>query len=568
MTAEPHIHIHATDLSLIEFGEIRAKWSASGDRILRYYIDLRHDILHLHKDISAPDLDILENKVNALIATWDQKYENYLKKQKQEDKKEEAIERTEEANEQRSELRSILEATLSVDDTIDWDTLKSDKKFSAKPFKEQKPRRIELEVPNLKISPWQYLFFQASKVRASHETKVKLIEGLQQEEDKKYVQALDTWTMERKKWEEGQQRRRVQFEAKRAEENDKIDKLQQAWLEGDTEAIVEHATIVLDLSEHPKIIGKNFDLQYNSEGKVLIVEYEMPDPDHIPTIKTVRYVASTDEFRETNISTKEARDLYDDVCYQICLRSIHEIFEADTPANIDKIVFNGVVDIINKATGHRNTATIMSLMVDRDEFLNLNLSQIQPKACFKSLKGVSAASLAGLAAIAPVMQIDKSDRRFVESQSVDIEEDGSTNLAAMGWEEFEHLVREVFEKEFAARGGEVKVTQASKDGGVDAIAFDPDPISGGKIVIQAKRYTKTVGVSAVRDLYGTILAEGASKGILVTTADYGPDAHKFAAGKPIALLSGSNLLHLLGKHGVRATIDLAAARKQMGLSGG
>ena len=61
------------------------------------------------------------------------------------------------------------------------------------------------------------------------------------------------------------------------------------------------------------------------------------------------------------------------------------------------------------------------------------------------------------------------------------------------------------------------MTQASRDGGVDAIAFDPDPIRGGKIVIQAKRYAYTVGVSAVRDLYGTLMNEGATKGILVTT---------------------------------------------------
>jgi len=125
-------------------------------------------------------------------------------------------------------------------------------------------------------------------------------------------------------------------------------------------------------------------------------------------------------------------------------------------------------------------------------------------------------------------------------------------------------VREVFEQEFSSRGGEVRVTQASRDGGVDAIAFDPDPISGGKIVIQAKRYTRTVGVSAVRDLYGTVLNEGASKGILVTTADYGPDAYQFANGKPITLMSGSNLLHLMQKHGHRARIDVKAAREAMG----
>src|SRR5690625_8026499 len=52
-------------------------------------------------------------------------------------------------------------------------------------------------------------------------------------------------------------------------------------------------------------------------------------------------------------------------------------------------------------------------------------------------------------------------------------------------------------------------------------------------------------------------------GILVTTSDYGPDAYAFAKDKPISLLSGSNLLHLLEKHGQRAKIDIAEAREQL-----
>jgi restriction system protein len=67
-------------------------------------------------------------------------------------------------------------------------------------------------------------------------------------------------------------------------------------------------------------------------------------------------------------------------------------------------------------------------------------------------------------------------------------------------------------------------------------------------------------VSAVRDLYGTLMNEGATKGILVTTSDYGPDAYEFANGKPITLLNGANLLHLLAKHGAKAHINLAEAR--------
>ena len=135
------------------------------------------------------------------------------------------------------------------------------------------------------------------------------------------------------------------------------------------------------------------------------------------------------------------------------------------------------------------------------------------------------------------------------------------NLAVMHWEDFEHLIRELFEKEFGAHGGEVKVTQASRDGGVDAVIFDPDPIRGGKIVVQAKRYTNTVGVAAVRDLYGTVINEGAMKGILITTSDYGPDAFHFAKDKPLTLMNGANLLYLVEKHGKKARIDLKEAKK-------
>ena len=55
--------------------------------------------------------------------------------------------------------------------------------------------------------------------------------------------------------------------------------------------------------------------------------------------------------------------------------------------------------------------------------------------------------------------------------------------------------------------------------------------------------------------------EGATKGILVSTADYGPDAYKFAKDKPLTLLNGSNLLYLLEKHGHHAKIDIREAKK-------
>jgi restriction system protein len=169
-----------------------------------------------------------------------------------------------------------------------------------------------------------------------------------------------------------------------------------------------------------------------------------------------------------------------------------------------------------------------------------------------------------MAAVVPILKMNREDKRFVATRDVIDALDRAVNIAAIPWEDFEHLVRDVFEKEFSGSGGEVKITRASRDHGVDAVVFDPDPIRGGKIVIQAKRYTNPVGVSAVRDLYGTLINEGANRGILVTTSNYGPDSYAFAKDKPITLLDGGNLLHLLEKHGHPARIDLREAKASLG----
>jgi restriction system protein len=113
----------------------------------------------------------------------------------------------------------------------------------------------------------------------------------------------------------------------------------------------------------------------------------------------------------------------------------------------------------------------MSLQVNRAEFMEINLHAVEPKACFKKLKGVGSSQLYSITPVAPIMQMDREDRRFAASYAVVETIDAGTNVAAMDWEDFEHLIREIFEREFSAGGGEVKVTRASRDGGVDGRRF-------------------------------------------------------------------------------------------------
>ena len=318
---------------------------------------------------------------------------------------------------------------------------------------------------------------------------------------------------------------------------------------------------MLSNSNYPDYFPQQWDIDYSSVNKILIVDYSLPDISDLPTVKSVKYIAASDTFSESHISEAALNKLFDSVIYQIALRTLHELFEADVTNALDSIVFNGWVNSVNKATGREANTCIISVQASKDEFLAFDLSRVDPKACFKELRGVGSSKLHGLTPVAPLLNINKEDRRFVSAYDVADSLENEYNLAAMDWQDFENLIREIFQKEFSVSGGEVKITQASRDGGVDAVAFDPDPIRGGKIVIQAKRYTNVVGVSAVRDLYGTTMNEGATKGILVTTSDFGPDAYEFIKGKPLTLISGSNLLHLLEKHGHKARIDLREAKK-------
>lgn len=359
------------------------------------------------------------------------------------------------------------------------------------------------------------------------------------------------------------QKRSAEFTARHEQQHEKVLVLMKLTCSGTVEGVLANTNLVLTGSTYPRYFPKTWDLCYVAESKVLEVDYDLPDIAPMPHLKQVKYNASKNSLVEQMLPLSKVEGLYDNALYMTALRTVYELFRHDPGFALDAIVFNGWVKSMDPSTGKQVNACILSVQARRSEFLERDLHNVDPKACFKRLKGVGSAKLSGLAPVRPVLHLNKEDARFIDARAIEGTIDSSTNLASMDWQDFEHLVRELFAEEFGSNGGEVKVTRASRDYGVDAIAFDPDPIRGGKIVIQAKRYTRPVDVSAVRDLYGTVVNEGANSGILVTTADFGAESYEFAKGKPLKLVSGGELLGLLEKHGHHARIDIAEARAQL-----
>jgi restriction system protein len=453
-------------------------------------------------------------------------------------------------------LENILIDGVSHTVKFDWDDLKKNDEFEEKKpsFSVKKPTKEEAE-PRTNFLEKIFSKYGKRREERRKEHLVTLIKEWRKTKNE-YEKKLKEWEKNKKKFEKEQEAWNKNIEDKKSK-----------FKKSNKKEVEEFFSQVLALSEYPENIPQKHTLEYRKKGKILVVDLFLPDYEDIPSNKGVKYVKSRNAVEEVKFPDSQRERLYNKILFSIPLRSIHEIFTNDNSDMLKSVVFNGWVDTIDRSTGKKILVCILTIHIAKKEFLEINIKNIDPKLCFKRLKGVGSSKLSSLVPVAPILKIDKKDKRFIASQKVLDKVDDSMNIAAMDWEEFEHLVREVFEKEFAKSGMEVKVTQSSRDLGVDAVAFDPDPVRGGKIIIQAKRYTNTVKVESVRALYGIMQDEGAMKGILVTTSDFGPDAYKFAQGKPITLISGNNLLSMLEQSGHKAKIDIKEAKKILGEDG-
>jgi HJR/Mrr/RecB family endonuclease len=305
---------------------------------------------------------------------------------------------------------------------------------------------------------------------------------------------------------------------------------------------------LLPVSFDPKV-----KVAYARESRLIALEYELPDVTIVPKTKSFRYVKSKGRVTEIARPASQIDALYADAIAQLTLMCLARTFSYDNFGDaFDVVVFNGVIDTIDPRTGRPIRPCLITVRVTRETFAGLDIAHVDPLACLKHLSAGVSRSLTELVPVRPVLELSMVDPRFIAETDALSAMDTRPNLMDLTPGEFETLIQNLFTK----MGLEARQTRPSRDGGVDCVAYDTRPIFGGKVVIQAKRYKNTVGVSAVRDLFGTLQNEGASKGILVTTSGYGSASFDFAQNKPIELLDGANLLYLLEAHaGITARIE-------------
>ena len=553
-----------------------------------YSFEVKHSGLNKYRIVKGQTKREAQAKADSLLLQWEEQWEKKCaaersrnlraaaQYQREKTKSEhdanfaEANRLTSEYEQQQIKMNSILQTSIDLK-LKTWNDFLSSEKFTEEKPKPTKQLEL-LALPlrsDIKYNPQLSLIEKLSKKKKSNiqdnndarfSNDLRSVENKNEQIKRDNELALRMHQANLDKWES----ERAEFINFQNTMNAEVREHQSAFEQGNKDAIEYYYDNMLSRIDDPYSFERQIEVEYIQDTKMLLIELYFPAIEDLPNIKKVTYTRSSGEFKETYNSASYMNALYDNIIYQTVLQTFYLVFRKDRNYGyIDSVVINGKVVTIDKSTGNWISPTVLSISATKEDINQLNLTQVDAKAWFKNSKGISAAKIANITPVAPIIDFDKTDSRFVDGYTVIQDIDDSVNLASMDWQDFENLIRELFQNEFNVNGGEVKITQASRDGGVDAVAFDPSPIRGGKIVIQAKRYTNVVGVSAVRDLYGTVMNEGAMKGILITTSNYGNDAYRFAQGKPLTLLNGANLLSMLESHGYKARIDIAQAREQL-----
>lgn len=116
---------------------------------------------------------------------------------------------------------------------------------------------------------------------------------------------------------------------------------------------------------------------------------------------------------------------------------------------------------------------------------------------------------------------------------------GIESIRKLSWREFEELVGEAYRR----KGYNVTETGGGgADGGVDLVLKR----GGEKLLVQCKHWKMDkVGVKVVRELYGVVVAEKATGGVVISSGTFTQEATDFAKGKPLELLNGTTLQNII-----------------------
>ncbi len=258
-------------------------------------------------------------------------------------------------------------------------------------------------------------------------------------------------------------------------------------------------------------------------------------PKNTVATTTAVYRGSGKNRRKVQVP-RSSRDINCDYAALVATRAREAIATSfRTVPGLSQVAVSLYRSMTHQLRGNVYRGCVLSVVADRDGWNAIVHKNVSAENCLRNFQFAF-----------------KYDRDFVLQEVAPIRAPGQLRAATLRDPmdldplAFESLIRDLLQ----SMGYVATLTKQSHDGGIDIEAENPRPIVGGKVVVQCKRYSGTIGSPVVRDLYGVVTDTRATKGVLITTSDFSPDATQFANGKQLELINGTELRRLLEENGL------------------
>ena len=415
----------------VKFSKIYVNYGVM-EKETTFGIDLSLTELRLNKSLRSRDLDLLPGKVEETLHRWEAKYDAHLEAKEKEEKFASAEEMSKGAQQELNRLSGILAHTLDVHDAVDWAAIRISEAYRTTPENlfdsGSTPDFIEFDDTG-----------KPTGVNFAEDPAPPTLEGVAAEQslitrwfrkpliESEFQRRNQEWADQKAKIEsENQtreqaykdasarfQERTAAFEEEKQRNNKALADIEGRYQTGDQEAVEEYCDLVLSNSAYPDYFPRNWFLELLPQ-RLLVVAYQLPVPEDLPDVESYRYDDASDKLSENRLQPETKAALYDSAVFQICVRTIHELLEADVVSAIDSVVFNGFVESVDPATGKTKSKTIVSVRTDKEDFNTFDLARVDPKATFDHLGGVCGSVPHEQHVVDSIVELSRVDRRFLD----------------------------------------------------------------------------------------------------------------------------------------------------------
>jgi restriction system protein len=146
------------------------------------------------------------------------------------------------------------------------------------------------------------------------------------------------------------------------------------------DAIEEYVGIVLSNSVYPEAFPVTHEHAFDLSTRELTLTVRVPEPSAVPSVKEYRYVKAKDEIAPAALPVKAQKDRYANAAWQVAVRTLHDVFEADRAGKVHSVALTVGVDRVAPATGRHETVPLAVVAADRDMFSEFDLANVVPHA--------------------------------------------------------------------------------------------------------------------------------------------------------------------------------------------